>query len=193
MFKKPLNCLVCDTILTSENINIRTKADFCQKCYEIQIAVFKQGSKSLPFKMPSQITDYIYLGEEASSTNKEKLQELGIKNILIAAAFLEKHYPKDFNYAYFDLDDFPDADIYKYLDEMVNFIEKSVMNKEKILIHCVSGMSRSASAVIAYMIKSKKMEYQDAFDFVKSKRKIICPNSGFVEQLKKYAEKCKKL
>ena len=32
----------------------------------------------------------------------------------------------------------------------------------------------------------KKMKYEEAYDFVKEKRKVISPNSGFQEQLKKF-------
>ncbi len=47
--------------------------------------------------------------------------------------------------------------------------------------HCAAGVSRSASIVIAYYIKEKKMTFQEAYDFVKSKRNKIYPNSGFVK------------
>ena len=50
--------------------------------------------------------------------------------------------------------------------------------------HCAAGVSRSASILIAYLMREKKMKYQEAHDFVKSKRSIIIPNSGFVQQLK---------
>ena len=32
----------------------------------------------------------------------------------------------------------------------------------------------------------KKMKYEEAYDLVKEKRKVISPNSGFQEQLKKF-------
>ena len=55
---------------------------------------------------------------------------------------------------------------------------------EKILVNCMIGSSRSATIVIAYIMWKQKMKYEDAFNFVKSKRKIINPNYGFKEQLK---------
>ena len=47
---------------------------------------------------------------------------------------------------------------------------------EKILVNCMIGSSRSATIVIAYIMWKQKMKYEDAFNFVKSKRKIINPN-----------------
>jgi len=47
-----------------------------------------------------------------------------------------------------------------------------------------AGMSRSASIVISYMIWKYKMDLEEAFAYVKSKRKIVSPNSNFIDQLK---------
>jgi protein-tyrosine phosphatase len=50
------------------------------------------------------------------------------------------------------------------------------------------GKSRSSSVVIAYVMLKKKINYEEAFNFVKSKRDCISPNSGFVAQLKEFEE-----
>ena len=48
-----------------------------------------------------------------------------------------------------------------------------------MLVHCQQGVSRSASIVIAFLIKKFKVCYKDALDFVKKKRSIVNPNEGF--------------
>jgi atypical dual specificity phosphatase len=57
---------------------------------------------------------------------------------------------------------------------------------EVIMVHCEAGISRSASMVIAYLIKYKKLALVDAYALVKSKRKQICPNHGFFSLLLKW-------
>ena len=52
------------------------------------------------------------------------------------------------------------------------------------MVHCIIGSSRSGTIVIAYIMWKQKMKYEDAFNFVKNKRKIVNPNKGFKEQLK---------
>ena len=42
-----------------------------------------------------------------------------------------------------------------------------------IYIHCYEGVSRSAAAVIYYLVKYCEMDYQSAMEFAKSKRPII--------------------
>jgi protein-tyrosine phosphatase len=53
------------------------------------------------------------------------------------------------------------------------------------------GISRSASLVIAYLMRRYKYGYEKAYNKVKDRRKIINPNPGFVMQLKKYDGKIK--
>ena len=50
-------------------------------------------------------------------------------------------------------------------------------------VHCVAGISRSATVCIAYLMKHLCWELQKAFDFVKSKRSCVAPNLSFMGQL----------
>ena len=54
------------------------------------------------------------------------------------------------------------------------------------------GISRSATVVIAYLIAKKGMKFNEALEFVQSKREIVDPNGGFKLQLMDYEEKLKK-
>ena len=55
-------------------------------------------------------------------------------------------------------------------------------------MHCISGISRSGAMVIAYLIKEKGMNYDEALEYVREKRKCVHPNSGFKRQLLSLAE-----
>lgn len=57
-----------------------------------------------------------------------------------------------------------------------------------VLVHCAAGVSRSASFVIAYLMNRKDMLFPDAIRFVKERRSVIRPNSGFSQQLEKYGK-----
>jgi hypothetical protein len=52
----------------------------------------------------------------------------------------------------------------------------------------MAGISRSATIVIAYLMKRRQMTLRQAFLFVKERRSIISPNEGFMAQLSKLDE-----
>lgn len=55
-----------------------------------------------------------------------------------------------------------------------------------VLIHCNAGVSRAAAIVIGFLMTFEEMEFTRALSLVKSARPSICPNPGFVEQLRAY-------
>ena len=54
----------------------------------------------------------------------------------------------------------------------------------RVLVHCVEGVSRSASVVIALIARDKKLSVEDALKFVQEKRPVANPNPAFLEQLR---------
>ena len=60
-------------------------------------------------------------------------------------------------------------------------------------MHCHAGVSRSASIVIAYIIRKNRLDFDDAFKMVQEKRPVVYPNKGFTKQLKKFADEVKEM
>jgi protein-tyrosine phosphatase len=52
-----------------------------------------------------------------------------------------------------------------------------------VLVHCQLGMSRSATAVLAYLMVRESLTFWDALVDVIKLRKIVQPNAGFCRQL----------
>ncbi|XP_076254777.1 dual specificity protein phosphatase MPK-4 [Rhynchophorus ferrugineus] len=82
--------------------------------------------------------------------------------------------------------DMPGEDLLSYFDDTYTFITNALEKGGKVIIHCYYGVSRSATIIIAYVMKKYKISYEEAFDRVKAKRSIISPNQGFISQLKIY-------
>lgn len=57
-----------------------------------------------------------------------------------------------------------------------------------VLVHCVQGMSRSASVIAAYLICTRGCSVREAVDYVKSRSSTAQPNVGFMAQLQEYYE-----
>ena len=77
-----------------------------------------------------------------------------------------------------------DENIIQYFKECIEFIEKA----DKIFIHCMCGVSRSSTIVIAYLMWKTYCSYYNSYFFVKSRRPFIDPNDGFVKQLKMFED-----
>ncbi len=128
-----------------------------------------------------KITEKIWLGNSFASKDIINLNKLGIKKILSIMDSPPKLKENDnFIRKFIKLSDFPHINIIKYFGDCINFIE----GEEKILVHCSIGSSRSSTIVIAYLMWKEKIKFEEAYNFVKNKRKIVCPNAGFKEQLK---------
>ena len=128
-----------------------------------------------------EIIENLYLGDLYGAKNIEKLNKLGIKKVLsiMNGYFPEYKESDNINHKKLFLYDYDKQNIIKYFGECFDFIK----GDDKILVHCASGASRSATIVIAYIMWTKKMPCKEALDFVHKKRQIVRPNPAFKDQL----------
>lgn len=55
-----------------------------------------------------------------------------------------------------------------------------------LIVHCKMGVSRSASVVMAYIMKELGYDYERSFGYVKQLRSCVNPNESFRVQLRTY-------
>ncbi|XP_039247519.2 serine/threonine/tyrosine-interacting protein A-like [Styela clava] len=140
-----------------------------------------------------EIIPNVYLGpyQAAAKSELENLRNDGITHILcvrqdVEARCVKVNFPDIFIYKVIEFRDHPCESIISILPEARNFINECLQSKGKILIHGVNGMSRSASLVIAYIMETRSISYEEAFEIVKRRRFCIAPNYGFRSQLQEY-------
>jgi protein-tyrosine phosphatase len=63
--------------------------------------------------------------------------------------------------------------------ETFEFIEKA-RKVTNVLIHCQAGISRSATVLIAYLVRKNRIIVREAMELVRSKRWQIYPNNGTI-------------
>ncbi|XP_030478635.1 dual specificity protein phosphatase 1 isoform X3 [Cannabis sativa] len=137
-------------------------------------------------KVPSKIEECLFLGSLEAARNKSELKELKITHILTVAHCLVPIYPDEFVYKIISVADKEDTDIKQFFDECFNFIDEAKRTGGSVLVHCVVGKSRSATIVVAYLMRQHGMSLSEALKLVRSKRPIVAPNSGFLSQLKEF-------
>ena len=60
---------------------------------------------------------------------------------------------------------------------------KTKLEDRNVLVHCYMGISRSASLVLAFLMKEFRMSLADAYNHTVSIRNIIEPNETFWKDL----------
>ena len=86
-------------------------------------------------------------------------------------------------YLQLKIKDSDDANILAPFEEVYAFVEEARRNSGACLLHCIAGMSRSASLVIAYVMRRDSLSLLAAVEFVKARRPMVSPNVGFMRQL----------
>jgi hypothetical protein len=133
--------------------------------------------------------------------------------LLQVADGLWKTHPSEFEYLQIHVEDKPTTDLVAHFAKCFDFIDKAIASNGKapakcfllsmhvagirqitifhhfagiVFVHCVAGISRSASVCIGYLMWKHRVSYQQAYKVVKDSRPWINPNYGFADQLNEF-------
>ena len=136
-----------------------------------------------------ELDDNLYLTSIYGVYSNAVFVDKMINVLFCVAAELESHlsclahlYP-DKRILFIPLVDTPSQTL--DIGEYASCIHDYIRRGRRVLVFCHMGISRSASICIGYFMKFYNMTFSQGELFVKRKRDIIYPNSGFVQQLKK--------
>eukprot|EP00268_Persea_americana_P014629 TRINITY_DN16548_c0_g1_i1.p1 TRINITY_DN16548_c0_g1~~TRINITY_DN16548_c0_g1_i1.p1 ORF type:complete len:355 (-),score=52.56 TRINITY_DN16548_c0_g1_i1:330-1394(-) len=86
------------------------------------------------------------------------------------------------------LRDMENENLLDYLDVCLDFIDESRKEGGSVLVHCFAGVSRSAAVITAYLMKTERLSQEDALESLRQSCEFVCPNDGFLEQLKMFED-----
>jgi len=159
----------------------KKKCDKCNKLIDSHLFKIHYNSH------PTEIFNWLYLGTFANACDINELRRMKINYILnVANECNNKNLPRDIKELHLNIKDNEKFEILSYFDEANEFINKCKSEGGILLVHCKLGISRSASFILAYLIKYHKLTLESALEFVKQKRNQIKPNEGFMKQLYEY-------
>ncbi|XP_056132454.1 dual specificity protein phosphatase 16 [Lampris incognitus] len=142
---------------------------------------------------PTRILPHLYLGCQRDVLNKELMQQNDIAYVLNASNTCPKpDFISESHFLRVPVNDSFCEKILPWLDKSVEFIEKAKASNARVLVHCLAGISRSATIAIAYIMKRMDMSLDEAYRFVKEKRPTISPNFNFLGQLLDFEKKIKR-
>jgi len=136
-----------------------------------------------PDATPVRITDHVFLGDFHCSVNRDTLLRLGIKGIVNCTSEIANHYPDVFAYHRISIDDTPNANIKVHFAKAIQFMDLARERGDAVLVHCLAGRARSATIVLAYLMKRARMPLRAAFEHVRRLKHDVRPNQGFWTQL----------
>lgn len=86
------------------------------------------------------------------------------------------------------IDDVPEEDIFSHFDVVCDQIHAVIQDGGNVLVHCVAGVSRSASICLAYLTKYHFRNLRSSYHLMCEKRLMVRPNLGFWRQLIHYEQ-----
>lgn len=122
----------------------------------------------------------LYIGDLSSALALDVHPELGITHLVSVCPEYASRGP---NHLSIPVQDSEYEDLLLHLPKACRFIQAALDQGGKVLVHCVMGISRSATVISAYLMMSRGMSVPQAVSFVKKRRPQVQPNYGFIKQL----------
>ncbi len=143
-------------------------------------------------KVAQLVVDGIYLGPLQVARNAEALTAQGVTKVLSILGPDQEFEsvavnPKDRVWVQVTDRVESEQQMREALPVAVEQLVRWRNSGETVLIHCQSGISRSATIVIAFVIKAYRLPLMEAYKLVYEKRNAINPNDGFFRVLQEFS------
>jgi len=158
-----------------------------QNSSRLSISAFGSSFLSSMANPPiTEVTPQLFLGSFEDARNELGLRLRAITHTIsligpkhITAGIEHKHYP---------MNDQGKTDLEKIIDNLWTFVEQSQQPGSALFVHCMLGQNRSATVVIAILMRLKGWSLQEAFKIVKLKRPLVQINENYAKQLSQMEE-----
>ncbi|CAN6164151.1 unnamed protein product, partial [Urochloa humidicola] len=142
------------------------------------------GARQQDSAFPSEILkEFLFLGSYDNASRSELLKTIGVSHILNTVPLCQNLYRNSFTYHCLQ------EDKILQFDDAIQFLEQCEREKARVLVHCMSGKSRSAAFVIAFLMKSRGWRLAQSFQWVKERRPQVQLSDGAQQQLIEYETK----
>ncbi|KAF2435390.1 hypothetical protein EJ08DRAFT_335761 [Tothia fuscella] len=132
----------------------------------------------------SCVNDDLFISGRAPTFEHGLLKALEITHILNMTRYPSSNL-SGITHSQIPVNDNEEERMQLYFSAIAHFIAEALsVPGNKVLVHCRVGISRSATAVLAFLIMKKNMPLQDAWNLLKARRKIVKPNPAFCAELR---------
>ncbi|ERN01609.1 hypothetical protein AMTRI_Chr10g229010 [Amborella trichopoda] len=159
------------------------EGEVCGVCgHRIQATLEKPSHQFSAF--PTEILpEFLFLGSYDNASRAELLKTQGITRIINTVPACQNLYKNSFTYYCLK------EDKTLAFDDAIELIEQVEKERERVLVHCMSGQNRSPAIVIAYLMKCKRWRLAQSYQWVKDRRPSVNLSPAVYEQLQDYERK----
>jgi len=179
---KELQHALCD-------FNVSTQPDLIHpNCHEVYANILignGQAAMDVEFLVNHNVTHLLNCAKEGKGCKVAA----GASFVAPDLARLEA---QGISYLGLELSDLPNEDISKTFPLALDWMDQALLSGGRLLVNCWVGRSRSATLVLAYLVKFRNVDLVEAVKAVKAKRDIH-PNQGFLQQLVELEMKIKNI
>ncbi|KAF5900635.1 dual specificity protein phosphatase 8-like, partial [Clarias magur] len=113
---------------------------------------------------PTRILPHLYLGSQKDVLNKELMAQNGITYVLNASNTCPKpDFISENHFLRIPINDSYCEKLLPWLEKTNEFIDKAKVSNCRVIVHCLAGISRSATIAIAYIMKTMGLSSDDAY------------------------------
>lgn len=129
----------------------------------------------------TEVTPQMFFGSFEDARNEVELLLRAITHTISLIG--PKHLIAGIEHEHYPMNDQGKTDLAKIIDNLWTFVEQSQRPGNALFVHCMFGQNRSATIVIAILMRLKGWSLQEAFEIVKSKRPLVQINKNYAKQL----------
>ncbi|XP_070796379.1 dual specificity protein phosphatase 15 isoform X1 [Pituophis catenifer annectens] len=133
----------------------------------------------------NKILPGLFLGNIVDAKDLDQLSRNEITHIVSIHESPQPFIP-GITYLRIVLPDTPEANIKQHFKKCINFIHSCRLQGGTCLVHCLAGISRSTTIVLAYLMAVTQLGWLEALEAVKAVRPVANPNLGFRRQLEEF-------
>ena len=152
----------------------------CGHCKPVE----EQAGCSTAF--PSEIIpNFLYLGSYDHASRPDLMRAMDITMILNTVPSAQNLYKNTFTYhtlgAAWAPTDIPGA--HRAFHESIAFLEQARAQKQRVLVHCMTGVSKGPSVVIAYLMAQMGWALESSGQWVTERRRLVKLKPEILAQL----------
>jgi protein tyrosine/serine phosphatase len=141
--------------------------------YNIYIGPYPQNEDDIALLSKADITAVLNVQTDLDMTHRQ----------INWPANLNAYKKHEIEIVRYPIRDFDPVDLRMKLQGAAEKLKELLNSNKTVYVHCTAGMSRAAATVISYLVLFDIYSLDEAYEYVKFFRNIICPNMNVLSKV----------